>query len=276
MKKDRIEESRREKNRKHRKRKNIIYNIIIAICILVFLFSAYQIIADKMQDSEGENEYNEIVSEFKTQQPIASPSPSASSGSTSSPTENTFEYAFVDFEKLIALNSDVKCWIEIPGTKIDYPVVQGEDNDYYLTHTVKKETLKAGSIFMDFRCAADFSDKNTIIYGHNMRNGSMFHSLLSYLEQSYYEKHPEIWFYLPDGSKFKAHIFAAVVADENFSFTKTYFSNDESFQSFLTDIRSRSKITSDVSVSASERIITLSTCHSTDGTKRVVVFAKIS
>ena len=82
----------------------------------------------------------------------------------------------VDFAVLQQINEDIVAWLRIPGV-LDYPVVQGTDNSYYLHHTFRKEYNIAGSIFLDARNMADFSDSKNIIYGHNMRNGSMFHVL---------------------------------------------------------------------------------------------------
>ena len=86
----------------------------------------------------------------------------------------------MDLPALQQVNSDVIGWIAIPGTEISYPLVQGTDNDYYLTHTWNQNSSAVGAIFMDCRCSADFSGFNTIVYGHRMNNGSMFAALKHY------------------------------------------------------------------------------------------------
>ena len=100
----------------------------------------------------------------------------------------------VDFEALKKINSDIVAWIRIPGV-LDYPVVQGTDNSYYLHHTFRKEYNIAGSIFLDARNTADFSDGKNIIYGHNMRDGSMFHVLRKFQDLDFYQANREIWLY---------------------------------------------------------------------------------
>lgn len=104
------------------------------------------------------------------------------------------------FENMWKTNRDVVAWIESPGTVIDYPVLHGEGNDTYLYTTWKGTWNIAGSIFLNYRCPGDLSNYNTIIYGHNMKNGTMFHSLKDYASQSYYEEHPYIWYSTPDAN----------------------------------------------------------------------------
>lgn len=103
----------------------------------------------------------------------------------------------VGFEELKGINPDIVAWLLIPETEISYPVVQGEDNQYYLKHTFRGEEHIAGSIFLDYRNQPDFSDSRSIIYGHNMKDGSMFHSLKEFQEDGYLEEHGEIWLLLP-------------------------------------------------------------------------------
>lgn len=105
----------------------------------------------------------------------------------------------IDFEALKEINPDIVAWIRIPEV-FDYPVVQGEDNQYYLSHTFRKESNIAGSIFLDYRNSRDFTDSKIIIYGHNMKDGSMFHVLREFQDMDFYREHGEIRLYLPNGS----------------------------------------------------------------------------
>ena len=99
----------------------------------------------------------------------------------------------MDLPALQQVNSDVIGWIAIPGTEISYPLMQGTDNDYYLTHTWNQNSSAVGAIFMDCRCSADFSGFNTIVYGHRMNNGSMFAALKHYKKQDFLQAHPQIY-----------------------------------------------------------------------------------
>ena len=120
----------------------------------------------------------------------------------------------VDFESLLAQGPDVKAWLELPGTVIQYPVAQGEDNSYYLKHLYDGTANKVGCLFIDYENAEDFSDNNTIIYGHNMRDGSMFSTLVEYKAQAYYDEHPEMYLVTPEGG-YVVEVFSAFVARRN-------------------------------------------------------------
>ena len=112
--------------------------------------------------------------------------------------ETQEETVMVDFAALQAINPDIVAWLRIPGV-LEYPVVRGEDNSYYLNHTVQKTYNIAGSIFLDYRNERDFSDRKNIIYGHNMKDGSMFQGLHKYENEQYLETHNKVYLYLPDG-----------------------------------------------------------------------------
>ncbi len=105
----------------------------------------------------------------------------------------------VDFEALSAINPDVVGWITIEGTGIDYPIVRGEDNQYYLNHLFTGEKNRAGCVFLDSENAADFSDANSVVYGHYLNDGTMFSPLLKYKKQDYFDAHPTGWLVTPEG-----------------------------------------------------------------------------
>ena len=104
----------------------------------------------------------------------------------------------IDFEGLRAINEDIVAWIQIPGIGVDYPVVQGEDNEHYLHYTFDGKENIAGSIFLDFRNKADFTDRKVILYGHNMQDGSMFSQLEKYQDDDFREEQGRVILYLPD------------------------------------------------------------------------------
>lgn len=159
------------------KRKKI-YGIFMLVAIAVFLFAGGRILQIYLNYQESQKVY-EQMEEFTQKTENHDLSPEAVPGETP---EEVAEQGFlqVDFNKLEEINPDVIAWIEIPGLEISYPVVQGRDNDYYLHHLITGENHKSGSIFMDFHNQEDLSDRNTIIYGHNMKDGSMFGTLDQY------------------------------------------------------------------------------------------------
>ena len=121
--------------------------------------------------------------------------------------EKQEETVTVDFASLQAINPDIVAWLRIPGV-LEYPVVRGEDNSYYLNHTVQKTYNIAGSIFLDYRNERDFSDSKNIIYGHNMKDGSMFHVLRNYQDIDFFQEHTNMEVYLPDGRSLNYQITA--------------------------------------------------------------------
>ena len=116
--------------------------------------------------------------------------------------------ATVDFQALRKINSDIIAWIRIPDTKIDYPIVQGKNNAYYLKHMFQKTEHAAGSIFLDVDNEADFSNRKSILYGHNMKDGSMFHVLRNYQDIDFFQGNTDMEVYLPDKRILKYQITA--------------------------------------------------------------------
>ena len=149
------------------KRKKI-YGIFMLVAIAVFLFAGERILQIYLNYQESQKVYEQMEG-FTQKIEDQDLSPEAVPGETP---EEVAEQGFlqVDFNKLEEINPDVIAWIEIPGLEISYPVVQGRDNDYYLHHLITGENHKSGSIFMDFQNQEDLSDRNTIIYGHNMKD----------------------------------------------------------------------------------------------------------
>lgn len=118
----------------------------------------------------------------------------------------------VDFSVLKKINEDIKAWIYVPDTHINYPILKGDDNDYYLHRLPDRSYAVAGSLFMDFRCSPDFSDSVTVVYGHHMKNGTMFRDLEKYKNQKFYEKHPVYWLFT-ESMHYRVDIFAGYVTD---------------------------------------------------------------
>ncbi len=138
----------------------------------------------------------------------------AMTAQTAQPKDGQTEYAPItlDFDTLRAKNPDIIAWVYCPDTEVNYPVVQSSDNKYYLRRGVDGSSRTAGSIFADFRNAADLSDENNILYGHNMKDGSMFAAITRYAEQSYYDDHP-VWYILTPEKDYKVTLFAGFVTD---------------------------------------------------------------
>lgn len=176
----------------------------------------------------------------------------------------------VDFDGLKAGNSDVVGWIYGPGTSINYPVVQGADNEYYLTHMVDGRENKCGSIFMDSLNAEDFSNDNSIIHGHHMRNGSMFAGITNYAAQSYYDSHPVMWLVTPDKS-YQVELFSGFVTTTDSNVWQIEFASQEEYGKWLTEMSEASAFKSDVRPETKDHVVTLATCSYENSDSRFVV-----
>ncbi|MED4599104.1 class B sortase [Paenibacillus validus] len=163
------------------------------------------------------------------------------------------------FKPLLELNPDVVGWIRLEGSRIDYPVVQGSDNEHYLYRNYKGEASKAGSIFLDFRNNIGADDRNTIIYGHRMKDGTMFGELKQYVNRDYYDTHRKIRFDTLYES-YTAEVFAAYYTTTDFNYIETEFNDEGAYAAFLENIQKKSLYPRDVEPGTEDRIITLSTC----------------
>lgn len=180
----------------------------------------------------------------------------------------------IDFGGLKAVNPDVIGWIEMEGPDISYPIAHGADNDFYLHHTIEGTYNFAGSIFVDAANSNDFSDPNTVIYGHNMKNGSMFAMIKKYGDQKFYEEYPYFWIYTPMYI-YKCDIFSAKEVDKNSDRYQIRFQDRPQFASYLEKCVDDSAISAaGIMFNSKDRIITLSTCTG-DSATRFVVQGKI-
>lgn len=170
----------------------------------------------------------------------------------------------IDFEKLQSYNDEIYAWIHIPNTKIDYPIAQHDGpDDYYLKHNMYGEPEFAGTIYTEKCNKTDFSDPNTLIYGHNMRNGSMFQNLHKFEEQKFFDENQYVYIYTPR-HMMVYHIFAAYEYDDRHIMNSFDFSDKKVYKNYLKEIfEARSmnvNIRSDEDVTVDDKIITLSTC----------------
>ena len=261
---------------------------LIALLALVFITSAAMLIHENIQYQEGEETYAEAESLVELPDlsalptpvlegaPPAEEAPSAGEEPPAARPVYVDPYAdalrSMDFTALREVNPDVLGWILIPGTAVSYPMVQGEDNQYYLNHTWKKWNSVVGSIFLECNNSADLSDFNTLVYGHRMNNGSMFASLKNYKRQSYWEAHPCV--YLTDDSgSHKYEIFAAYEVSTQGETYRLGFSGDEAKQSFLDYCQDLSVISTGITPTVYDRVLTLSTCTGNGHATRWVVQA---
>ena len=176
---------------------------ILAVCLMVLGFSCCTLVGIWFMYREGVSEYEELQ-EYIEEVPEDYVEDNEK---TAEPEETAEKTAVkVNFEELKNINQDIVAWIRIESLGIDYPVVQGDDNDHYLHYTFRGEKNAAGSIFLDYRNQADFSDPKIILYGHNMKNGSMFGNLKKYQEESIAPEEQIVTVYLPGNKEWKFQV----------------------------------------------------------------------
>lgn len=266
------------------KKAKLIVNIVLA---LVFAFSTVMIALQVLDNSSGENEYRKAIEIAKG---TGETSVTAETRNTATDASNAGELIWIpeaveddpvleelrktDLAALREVNPDVVGWIRVPDTKIDYPVVQGEDNNFYLKHTWQGHENTVGTIFMDYGSSPDLTDFNTLIYGHNMRTGSMFASLRNYSQQSYFDAHPYVYL-LVDNGAFRFEVFSVYQAELDASAYGQSFRQRETREKFLQDAAEKSAIETEITPGIRDRILTLSTCSGMGYETRWVVHARL-
>lgn len=234
-----------------------VLNILIILSLIGVLSSAYVLYSDNLVYRQGDVSYQQLRT---------------SRVSNELSTEGSIQT--IDFSLLKSLNSDLVGWIGTEDNEIDYPLVQGEDNEYYLTHLFTREKNKLGSIFFDYRNQTDFSDRNTIIYGHNMKDGSMFSSLIEYKNESYYLANPTLPIFTPDGN-YLIEFFAGIVVDGSYESVQFDFQNDMEFMEYVGSLVEQSTFKSQTRISEQDRIVTLVTCSYEYQNARYALYGRI-
>ena len=166
------------------------------------------------QQETMEETQQEIVIEEETEPPYESP---------------------IDFSALREINPDIVAWVEIPGTRIDYPVVQADNNETYLHRSFEGEESSAGAIYLDCDSDSDFMGKHSILYGHHMKNGSMFAEIVKFKEKTFFQEHREVILYLPD-RELHLKTIAALYGDASGEKRRTVFSDQESFNRYVDEM----------------------------------------
>lgn len=262
--------------------KKIITGVIFIIALAMFLFSGFSLLKAFREYKKGDDEYSSLET-YVTRE-------TDGQEVTIDETESEFVYetesdvvtghtikkrlyskkSIVDFDSLKKINSDLVGWLLIDSLGISYPVVQTDNNDYYLHKTFEKKDNFAGCLFIEYQNHSDFSDNNTIIYGHNMKNGSMFGKLRKILEDGVYSKDPYFWIYTEE-KVYKFHVFSARTVNVDSESYTLQFATPEDFQNYLNDVSGKSELKCDqVSVDANDKIVTLSTCTGDESTRFVI------
>ncbi|MCR2026680.1 class B sortase [Anaerotruncus colihominis] len=251
---------------------------ILSLCAAVALGSGFLIVRDLNQYAESAGTYDGLAEHVGIPEQAAEPEEPGTEEETGREVSSVV-LPVVDFEALRENGPDIIGWLNLPDTAINYPVTQTDDNEYYLHHLYDGTYNKVGCLFADYENQADFSDRNTIIYGHNMWDGSMFAALNEYGGQGYYDGHPQMYLVTPGGG-YTVEIFTAFVAEPGESGSdaspwRLSWKDDGAYTTWLSEMAGRSVIETGVTVTSSDRVLTLSTC-TPGGKSRFIVMGKLA
>lgn len=243
------------KDKRNNKKKLLIINIIQLILIIILVYSAIHIVIWYKNNKTNKKIIEEISQAIEIN-------------------ENTEDEKYkVNFEELKNKNSDTVAWLKVENTSIEFPIVKANDNSYYLTHNFNKENNKAGWIFADYKNKFDGTDKNIVIYGHNMRDDSMFGSLKDVIKEEWYNNEENKYITFVTENEYQTYqVFSVYQIEKEDYYIQTNFQNNE-FEEFIKTIKQRSKKDFNVDVTNKDNILTLSTCAN-NNKYRVVLHAK--
>lgn len=230
--------------------KRMINNILLIICIFIFCISTWKLYGYYRSYKKAKDTYSKIAKEN---------------------VKISKNERKIDFKKLKSQNQDIAGWIYIRGTTIDYPIVQGKDNEEYLHQDFNKKKSSSRTIFLDNNCKKDFTSDNNIIYGHHMKNGTMFAQLLKFREKSFLKKHNEIMIFTPDRTIHLKVISAYAQKAQNK--IPVTFANDKQKKAYIKKIESMSEQTIKTSRINDSHIYTFVTCSYEGEDNRTYVYA---
>ena len=254
-----------ELNGQQKKKKKInLRSMLLIVFLIILIFSGYKIIKWFLNNKENEDvqsnlsQYIEINKKENDKE------------NKNDKEDNIYK---IDFTALKEINSDTIGWLKVKGTNIEYVVVKGNDNDYYLHHNFEKQKNNAGWILADYRNKFDYTDYNTVIYGHNMKNASMFGTLKNILKEEWYnnEENRHIVLVTEKGT-FIYEVFSVYEEKASDYPIQTGFSSDNEYLKFLNTVKDKSIKDFNVELSVEKCIITLSTCGN-DNRNRVILHA---
>ena len=232
-----------------KKLKAVLYYVVLFFLVGVFLFSAWMMYSEIRvyeQEKKANDQLNQYVSVPESVQ-------------TQEQTIQKDPFPVVDFDSLREINSDCIGWIYIPDTNVNYPIVQTTNNDYYLKRLFDRKWGNSGTIFLDAENDSSFTDRHSILYGHHMKNKTMFGNVEDYERQEYAEERP-VGYLVTLDARYEIYFFAGYVTDALNDCWTLDFMNDTDFEVWLNNSKERSAFESEITPDVSDHIITLSTC----------------
>lgn len=259
---------------------NLTILLIILICTAIFIISIANILKWTI-DNKKTDKQTEIITNIKVIEEVTDDENTEIIEQPITIDKNAPYWNFIkmnlidaDFNELKQINKEVRGWIQVNGTNINYPYVQASDNDFYLNHSFDKSSNGAGWIFMDYRNNSQEFDKNTIIYGHGRSNTSMFGTLKNILKSSWFKDSNNYVIKLATEQENSLwEVFSVYKIPTTSDYLQIKFSSDEEFQNFANKLIERSSYNFNTPVNSTDKIITLSTCWNNE--EKVVMHAKL-
>ena len=257
--------SSRTKNKRAKKNKSIkrkIISLISIICTIVFIGAAIYFVNDLIISQRDKGKIKEVQEYMKTD-------------------EKNYNEQVEKLKQMQESNNNLKCWIKIDDTKINYPILQADDNDYYLNHDYENNKNKYGSIFLKKECDVNNPNSNLMIYGHHMKDGEMFTGIMQYEKQSFWENHKTI--YLTTDSEvreyqiiaaFKSRVFYKNEKNVFRFYNYLNFANKEKYDEYINNVKKIQLYDTGITASYGEQLMTLITCEYSQKNGRFVIVAK--
>lgn len=253
-----------KKKKKLSRFSRILLDIILVVSLGVAAFSGYRLWKETEKYRVGKKAYDDIRDTI-----IVEPS------HPDEDADETVTHRRIDWEALWALNPDFCAWITLEGSTIDYPVIQGSDNSWYLKHLPDGTYNDSGTIFIDTDCPRDFSGRVTVLYGHHMLDDPlMFAEVENYKNQSYYDSHRKFMIFTPE-AEYEVYPVAGRVASGTSGYIQLTFADDEEYKAYIQSFMEQSDFVSEETISESDQMVMLSTCSYDIYDGRYVLIGKL-
>ncbi len=256
-------------NDKKQRKNNWLLTGVTIVCAAVFIYAAFQLYLIFSDYKVASDEYESLSEQVLNVTEIEEVEEIVEEEKEVNILDLPYEYEIPDYEvdldAVKAQNSDAVGWIILPNTKLNYPIVHSKDNTEYLTTTFEGKTSSSGAIFLDMYCPADFQCDNAIIYGHNMKNGSMFRALNNMTDKEYFWRHHTFCIDLGNGFEEYEIISCYQTVETDLSSWQIGFASLEEYEQWLKDIVKRCNYKECMPYDATKKTITLSTCRGQSG-----------
>ncbi|MCL2840032.1 MAG: class B sortase [Defluviitaleaceae bacterium] len=261
-----------------RKIKVRIMIAILTLSIVSMIGLATALVMELRTDAQGQAFYSEFQIEFMPRPAnlyLPSRDTNAVELTAQSMDEEEGFAPFLNFDEMRLSFPNIVGWIQSEGTAINYPIVQGTDNDFYLNHLPDGTRHRLGSIYLDYRNASDFSDTTIFIYGHNTPTGDMFAALHHYARQGHFEAHPTMFIFTPERNLI-IELFAGYVLDSAFEVPPMGFLDSDDFYEYIHNIESRSIFTGSISPNFGDQLVFLCTCtNGGPASERLIIVGRL-